>query len=182
MRELSLNILDIVQNSIRANANLIEIKITHSAKEQKLTIAVNDNGCGMTPAQLEQVIDPFYTSRTTRNVGLGVPLFKMAAEQTGGRFSINSVLGQGTKLFAEFITSHLDMTPLGDINSTVAILIRCNPQTDFLYTCTTDNGEFVLDTKELRTVLGDDVALDTPEVMEWIEGYIAEGTAEFEAI
>ncbi len=175
MRELSLNVMDVAQNSVRAEATLVRISVTESDKDDRLTIEIADDGCGMTQEQVQQVIDPFFTTRTTRKVGLGVPLFKLSAEQTGGSFDIQSEKGVGTTTTASYVKSHVDMTPLGDINSTVKILIQCNPQIDFVYTCTTDNGSFTLDTRELREVLGD-VSLDTPDVLVWIGDYLEENT------
>ncbi|MBQ3264644.1 MAG: sensor histidine kinase [Ruminococcus sp.] len=175
MRELSLNVMDVAQNSVRAEATVVRISVIESDQEDRLTIVIADNGCGMTQEQVQQVIDPFFTTRTTRKVGLGVPLFKLSAEQTGGSFDIQSEKGVGTTTTASYVKSHVDMTPLGDINSTVKILIQCNPDIDFVYTCTTDNGSFTLDTRELREVLGD-VSLDTPDVLEWIADYLEENT------
>lgn len=175
MRELSLNVMDVAQNSVRAEATLVRISVTESDNDDRLTIEIADNGCGMTEEQVQQVIDPFFTTRTTRKVGLGVPLFKLSAEQTGGSFDIQSEKGVGTTTTASYVKSHVDMTPLGDINSTVKILIQCNPEIDFVYTCATDNGSFSLDTRELREVLGD-VSLDTPDVLEWIADYLEENT------
>ncbi|MDP4120373.1 MAG: ATP-binding protein [Bacillota bacterium] len=183
MRELSLNVMDIVQNSVTAKATFIEIivkEITNdsllSINDSLLSIIIKDNGCGMSEKQLKNVTDPFFTTRTTRSVGLGIPLFKMEAEQTGGSFSIDSEIGLGTTLKANFVTSHLDMTPLGNINSTVSILIRCNPDIDFLYRRSIDDKSFDLDTKELRQVLGNDVPLNSSEVMQWIDEYLKEQT------
>lgn len=175
MRELSLNVMDVAQNSVRAEADLVRITVEESDKEDRLTIMIADNGCGMTEDQVRQVIDPFFTTRTTRKVGLGVPLFKLSAEQTGGSFDIQSKVGEGTTTTASYVKSHVDMTPLGDINSTVKILIQCNPQIDFIFTHSTDKGSFTLDTRELREVLGD-VSLDTPDVLEWIGQYLEENT------
>lgn len=175
MRELSLNVMDVAQNSVRAEATLVTVTVTESDKEGFLTISIEDNGCGMTQEQVQQVIDPFFTTRTTRKVGLGVPLFKLSAEQTGGSFDIQSELGQGTKTTATYVKSHVDMTPLGDINSTISILIRCNPDIDFVFIRSTDSGSFTLDTRELREVL-EGVPLDTPDVVEWIEQFLEEQT------
>ena len=175
MRELSLNVMDVAQNSVRAEASLVTITVEESDKNDSLSISIEDNGCGMTEEQVSQVIDPFFTTRTTRKVGLGVPLFKLSAEQTGGSFEIRSKLGEGTVTAARYVKSHVDMTPLGDINSTVEILIRCNPQIDFVFTRTNDNGSFTLDTRELRAVL-EGVSLDTPDVTEWIRQYLEEQT------
>ena len=174
MRELSLNVMDVAQNCITAKATLVTIEVIESDKDDFLDIYVKDNGCGMTKEQVESVIDPFYTTRKTRKVGLGVPLFKMAAEQTGGSFTIDSEVNVGTTLYAHFIKSSVDMTPLGDINSTVKILIQCNPFIDFSFTHTSDLGSFKLDTRELREILGPDVPLDTPDVLMWIDGFLQE--------
>lgn len=175
MRELSLNVMDVAQNSVRAEASLVQIAIEESDKNDFLSITIEDNGCGMTEQQLAQVIDPFFTTRTTRKVGLGVPLFKLSAEQTGGSFEIKSQVGKGTVTKATYVKSHVDMTPLGDINSTVVILIRCNPQIDFVFSRSVDAGSFTLDTRELRTVL-EGISLDNPDVVQWITDYLEEQT------
>lgn len=183
MRELSLNVMDIVQNSISAGASLITIEVEEDVLEDLLTIRVTDNGCGMTQEQVEHVIDPFYTTRTTRSVGLGVPLFKMEAEMTGGSFEIASEKGKGTSLTAVFKPSSVDMIPLGDISGTVQLLVTCNPKLDFVFTRMRRNaaGEersFSLKTAELREVLGGDVSLDAPDVVLWIRDYLSEQTEE----
>ena len=175
MRELSLNVMDVAQNSVRAEARVVSITVAESDKDDRLTIEIADDGCGMTDEQVQQVIDPFFTTRTTRKVGLGVPLFKLSAEQTGGSFDIQSEKGKGTKTTASYVKSHVDMTPLGDVNDTVRILIQCNPQIDFVFTHSTDLGAFTLDTRELREILGD-VSLDTPDVLEWIKEFLEENT------
>ena len=167
--------MDVAQNSVRAEASLVEIEVEESDKNDSLSITIRDNGCGMTQEQVQQVIDPFFTTRTTRKVGLGVPLFKMSAEQTGGSFDITSEVGRGTQTRARYVKSHVDMTPLGDINSTVSILIRCNPEIDFVFTHSTDKGAFTLDTRELREVL-EGVSLATPDAVEWIEQFLEEPT------
>ncbi len=173
MKELSLNILDITENSVKAGATLTEISISESA--DKLTISIKDDGCGMSEETVKAVIDPFYTTRTTRKVGMGVPLFKMAAEQTGGRLEIVSDTGEahGTTVTAYFNKDHLDFTPLGDVISTVTTLIQGHPDTDYLFTHSIDGKEIRLDTRELRVVL-DGVPLSTFEVLEWIRGYLEE--------
>lgn len=183
MRELSLNVMDIAQNSIVAGASLITINVEEDRPADTLSISVVDNGKGMSPETVQKVIDPFYTTRTTRSVGLGVPLFKMEAEMTGGSFSIDSKLGEGTDLTAVFKPSSVDMIPLGDINGTVQLLISCNPNLDFVFHRSLrdeagDFREFSLETAELRQVLGEDVPLDTPDVVVWIKDYLEEQTAE----
>lgn len=175
MRELSLNVLDIVQNSITAGSELTTIEVDEQGKW--LTISISDTGCGMSEEMVASVTDPFCTTRKTRKVGLGIPLFKLAAEQTGGSLSIKSRLGEGTVISARFDASSIDMTPLGDINSTISIIIRMNPSLDFIFIRRKDSEQFTLDTRELRQVL-EDVPLDSPEVLEWIEAFLGENTAE----
>ena len=137
MKELSLNILDIVQNSIKAKASLVGIDIVET--DETLEIIVSDNGCGMKQDFLATVTDPFSTTRTTRKVGLGIPLLKLQAEQTGGNFSITSRHesehpdSHGTETRALYYKNHIDMTPLGDIIATIVILIQCNPHIDFCF-------------------------------------------------
>ena len=183
MRELSLNVMDIAQNSISAGAGLITIEVREDRGEDTLSISIRDNGRGMTPEQVEHVTDPFFTTRTTRSVGLGVPLFKMEAEMTGGSFSIQSKLGEGTVTTAVFKPSSVDMIPLGDINGTVSMLVLMNPDLDFIFqrsliTQEGDQREFDLRTTQLREVLGGDVPLNAPDVTQWIDEYLAENTAE----
>lgn len=177
MRELSLNILDVAQNSISANASLIEIEAVESTAEHTLLIGIYDNGRGMTDEQVESVKDPFFTTRTTRKVGMGIPLFKLAAEQTGGSLSIESQVGIGTKVRAVFKTDSIDFTPLGDIESTIITLISMNTDIDFIYRYKVDENEFVLSTQELKTVLGD-VPLNEPSVKQWIKEYLYENCRE----
>lgn len=180
MRELSLNVMDVVQNSIVAGAALITIAVEQDTAAHLLAIAIEDNGCGMTAEQVERVQSPFYTTRTTRDVGLGIPLFKMASEMTGGGFSIESTKDVGTVVRARFKTDHIDMTPLGDMNETVLLLVSCNPNIDFVYRKVLDERTFTLDTRELREVLGGDVALNNPDVVAWIRGYLAEQEEELQ--
>ena len=175
MRELSLNILDIAQNSISAGASLITIEVNENTVEKILTIGIYDNGCGMSEEQVRSVIDPFFTTRTTRKVGMGIPLFKMAAEQTGGGLEIKSELGVGTEIQASFKTDSVDFTPLGDVASTIQMLITMNTDRDFVYKLRVNENEFVCDTRELKAILGD-VPLDTYEVSQWILEFIKENT------
>ncbi len=175
MRELSLNILDIAQNSISAGASLIELEVSENTSEQSLVIGIYDNGKGMSEEQVKSVIDPFFTTRTTRKVGMGIPLFKMAAEMTGGGLEISSTPNVGTKVRATFKTDSVDFTPLGDVCSSVVMLITMNTDRDFVYRRALDGREFILDTREIKEILGD-VPLDTYEVSEWLKGYITENT------
>lgn len=177
MQELSLNVLDIAQNSVRAGATLIEITVDEQPAADTLTITVKDNGCGMTPEQVQRVTDPFFTTRTTRKVGLGVPFFKMGAEMTGGSLSIASEPGKGTAVTAIFGLTHIDRMPLGDIAATISSLVQCNPDIDFTYTFRHGAGEFTADTREFRQVL-DGVPLSEPSVVGFIGSFIRENTRE----
>ena len=176
MRELSLNILDIVQNSISAEANLIEIDLNEDSHSNITVIRISDNGKGMTKEQIDSVTNPFYTTRKTRKVGLGIPLFKMAAEITGGNFEIESSLGSGTVITAKFINSNIDMTPVGDINSTIGILIKCNPNLDFVFKRTVNGSSFTLDTREIRNIIGKDIPLNNPDISGWINDFLKENS------
>ncbi len=143
----------------------------------RLAVVIDDNGCGMTEEQVTQVTDPFFTSRTTRKVGLGVPFFKFAAESTGGSFTITSKPGVGTTVKAVFVLSHIDRMPLGDINTTVHTLVVYHPETDFLYRYQYNDRSFTLDTREFRQVLGD-IPFDTPDISAYIMDYLNENKLE----
>lgn len=177
MKELSLNILDIAENSVKAKASLTEITIDET--DEVLTITIKDDGCGMSEQTLKSVTDPFYTTRTTRNVGLGIPLLKMSAEQTGGYVKITSKqeddisCGHGTEVVAHYNKNHIDFTPLGDIISTVKTLIQGHPDTDFLFIHNKCGKEIALDTRILREIL-EDIPLDSYDVIKWIEGNLEE--------
>ncbi len=175
MRELSLNILDIAQNSISAGASLISIEVSENTTDHTLLIGIYDNGKGMSEEQVKSVIDPFFTTRTTRKVGMGIPLFKMSAEQTGGSLEIKSRLGVGTEVKAYFKTDSVDFTPLGDVASTIQMLITMNTDRDFVYKHIVDEKEFVCDTREIKAILGD-VPLDSYEISQWILEFIKENT------
>lgn len=174
MRELSLNVMDVAQNSISAGASLITIEAQEDSALDRLVIRVLDNGCGMTKEQVKRVTDPFYTTRTTRRVGLGIPLFQMEAEMTGGSLEISSEPGKGTQLTAVFVPSHIDMIPLGDLEETIHLLITCNPQIDFIYRRGLNARAFTVDTRELRGLLGNEVPLNSPEVSIWLREYLIE--------
>lgn len=177
MKELSLNILDIAENSVKAGATLTEILIDED--EEWLKITVKDDGCGMTKEILDRVQNPFYTTRTTRKVGMGIPLFKLEAEQTGGKLELTSVSKEespdfhGTKISASFNKKHIDFTPLGDVVSSITTLCQGHPDTDFLFIHNLNGKQVKLDTRELKEVLGD-VSLDNFEVIMWIKEYLNE--------
>ncbi len=172
MPEISLNILDVAENSVRAKASLIEITVSVKPEEDTLTVIIRDDGCGMTADQVKRAQDPFFTTRTTRIVGLGLPFFKQAAECTGGSFQIDSEKGKGTTVQAVFILSHIDRMPLGDISSTIHTLVVFNEQIDFKYTYEYGAGSFTLDTREMREMLGDEISFIEPEVSLFIWEYL----------
>lgn len=179
MKELSLHILDIAKNSVKANAGLIEIDIDEDEAKNLLKIDIIDDGCGMSEEFLKRVKDPFSTTRTTRKVGMGISLFEAAAEQCGGKLDITSVLGEGTRVSVTFLYNHIDRAPLGDMAGTMQTLISGSPDIEFLYRHKKNSKEFVLDTRELKKILGD-VPLNNPDVLIWIDGYIREGLEEIE--
>ena len=173
MKELSLHILDIAQNSLKAEAKNIAISIKDSAATDKIEISIKDDGTGMAPDFLAKVKDPFTTTRTTRKVGMGIPLLKMAAEQTGGTFDITSTLGQGTCVDVLFVRSHLDTPPVGDMIETIVTLVQGAPEVDFNYSYEQDDGKLVFNTAEIREVL-EDTPLNYPEVLSWIREHLKE--------
>ncbi len=173
MKELSLNILDISQNSVKANASKIDIVLTESEKLDLVSITITDNGCGMSPDFLKSVTDPFVTTRTTRKVGLGIPLLRQLTIDTQGEFNINSKVGEGTSVFASFKLTHLDRPPIGDMPSTIVTLISSNPDIRYVYKHKTDVGEFVFDTDEIKETL-DGIPISEPEILVWLGGYLTE--------
>lgn len=180
MTEISLNVLDVAENSVSAGATVIEIGIIVDTKADRMTIEIKDNGKGMTKEQVEKVTDPFYTTRTTRRVGLGVPFFKQAAESTGGSFRIESEIGKGTSVKAEFILSSIDRMPLGDISSTVYTLITMHEDRDIVYRYQVDERGYELTTKEMRGILGDGVSFKEPEISEYIKEFLEENKKEID--
>ena len=153
MKELSLNILDIVQNSIRAKANEISVEIIESVVTDIYQIVIRDNGTGIPEEILKNVTDPFVTTRTKRRMGLGLPLLKYHAELTGGSLKIESETGKGTNIMADFSNSHIDRQPLGDISGVLLILLASDPGIDFTYIHKTDDGEYRFSAKETMKYL-----------------------------
>lgn len=169
MRDISLHILDIVQNSIVAEASLIEISIDE--EKDLLSITIRDNGKGMSMEFVKSVADPYTTSRTTRKVGLGIPLLKQNAERTGGNFTITSELNKGTTLVATFIPSNIDCLAIGDIAGVIALTVSGNPLVDFIYSHRTNGNLYVLNTKEIKAILGD-VSISEPSVSKYLKEMI----------
>lgn len=183
MQEISLNILDVAQNSVKAKATLIELAVEMNTAKDSLSVEIKDNGCGMTAETLEKVTDPFFTTRDTRKIGLGIPFFKEAAESTGGNFGITSEVNVGTTVKAGFGLSHIDRAPLGDLNSTVEMLVFYNTHIDFVYRYSVDSEEFTLDTREIAELLEITPeqraeAFSSPDVKEFISGFLKENTDE----
>ncbi len=179
MQELSLNVLDIAQNSISAKASLITITVDKQTAQNYMTIAIEDNGIGMDKEKLAHVENPFFTTRTTRSVGLGVPFFKMSAEMTGGEFKIDSTVGVGTSVFSKYILDHIDLMPLGDMTSTMTALISMNPEIDFVYRYIYNENEFTLDTREVKIVL-EGLKINEAEVINFIKEFIDENSKQIE--
>ena len=175
MRELALNILDITENSVKAGATLVEIDII--AKGNVLTIRIKDDGCGMDEEFLSKVTDPFTTTRTTRKVGMGVPLFKMAAEQANGTFSITSEKGKGTEVIATFEIDNIDREPLGNIADTMTTLLSDEIPTDYLLKVSVDGNQFDLDTRELKEQLNG-IPISEPQVLLFVRDMINENIKE----
>ena len=175
MKDLSLHILDIAQNSITAGAKRLDLELAEEGGRIVLTVA--DDGSGMAPELLARVSDPFTTTRTTRKVGLGVPFFKLSAELTGGSFRIQSREGEGTSLRAEYCYDHIDMLPLGDMASTMTTLISVNPDIDFVYAFDCDGCSFEMDTRAIRELMGE-VPINAAEVLAFIRDFITGNQAE----
>lgn len=176
MEELALNVLDIASNSVRAGASLIRVSVSADTDSDLLTIEVADNGKGMDEEFLKTVCDPFATTRKTRKVGMGIPLFKMAAESTGGEFSIQSSLGVGTLTRATFTLSHIDRTPLGDIASSITVLIGQAENSEVLFEYSVNGNKYVFDTREIKRVL-DGVDINSAEIIVYLKEMIDENIA-----
>ena len=171
LAELSMHIMDIVQNSISAGASFVRVKIEQREATDTLTIEVEDNGKGMTEEEIKKVQDPFYTTKSYKKVGLGIPLFKQTAEHCDGGFEILSTPGKGTLIRATFKSSHIDLPPMGNLRDTILTLIVGKPEVDFLFEIYKDGVSFILDTREVKKEL-QDVPINHPEVIKFLEEYI----------
>lgn len=181
MKTLSDHILDIVQNSVNAEATLIEIMLEENKKLDICAIIINDNGCGMDEVTLEQASNPFFTSRKTRKVGLGIPLLKQNAENANGRFILKSEVGKGTNLRAEFQLSNVDKPPLGDIWETYYLTMLSYKNIELVYRHKTEKGEFQLHSSEIRDMLGE-VSLQQKEIKKAIIELIKNNLKDIESI
>jgi len=179
MREISLHLLDIAENSVAAESRNICIDVSEDLQRDLLKVSVTDDGRGMDSKTAAQVLDPFYTTRTTRKVGLGIPLLKLAAESSGGGLSLETESGRGTRIEASFRHSHIDRMPLGDIGTTFLTLLVSYPQVNwvFNYEVTDTDGtrrQFRLDDKEIKAVLGD-MPFTEPDILKFLRGMIEDG-------
>ena len=172
MGELALHILDIVQNSISAEADLIIVSIV--INDKYIAIEIADNGCGMSEQEQIDVLSPFCTSRSTRKVGLGIPMLKECCDNCNGEFELTSKIGEGTKIYASFEINHIDRPPLGNIAETMMALITCNVDRDFIFKFRAKGEEYNLSTIEIKQVLAG-VPINNLEVASFIEGSINEG-------
>lgn len=177
--EISLSILDIAQNSITAGADRIDLDVEIDRAAQTLRFEIRDNGCGMSREQVLACQDPFYTSRTTRSVGLGIPFLKQSAECTGGSFQIDSTEGEGTSMCALYRTDSIDCMPLGDLASTYHNLIVYNEPIRFVCRYSVNGSGFVLDTDEFHEVLGD-ISFQETEISAYIDSYLRENMQEID--
>ena len=180
MLELSMNILDIVENSTRAGASLIRISVTEDRGNDILRIEIADDGEGMEPDVTEKALDPFYTSKDVRRIGLGLPMLSHAAKITGGRLTIESEKEKGTVVTADFSYNHIDRQPLGDMPGSMATMIAGNPRVDFIYTHLSDSENYTLDTREIKNEL-EDVPIEHPKVIQFIRENIRNGLKEIGA-
>jgi len=171
MKDLSLHILDIAHNSIRAKAKNIHLKIEEGIQQDRLIISIIDDGSGMSPEQVSAITDPFFTTRTTRKVGLGIPLIKQRADECNGSFSIESELGKGTQLHMEFQLSHIDLPELGDIAGVVSGLCCSHSDIHFVFDYNSADIEFHFDTEEVLEIL-DGLPINAPEVEMFIREMI----------
>lgn len=178
MEELALHILDLIQNSIRAMASRVELTIEEDTKRDRMEIEIMDNGQGMSKDFCQKALDPFTTSRNTRRVGLGLPLFSMTAKQCEGDLEITSVLGESTRVLVYMKRSHWDRPPLGDMPGTMVALLVGNPDLDLIYRHVFNGEEFTLDTSDIREAIGPNLRLNDMEILEWIRDYLSEGLAE----
>ena len=173
MKEIALHLLDIVQNSVKAEASHVDIGFALDA-DGVLTMSVKDDGCGMAPEFVARVRSPFVTTRTTRKVGLGIPLLMQNAMQSGGSVDIESEVGVGTTITATFHTDSIDCLPLGDLASTLAVMIMGSPEKpEFSLSCSSPAGEMRFSTEDIRPAL-EGVSLAEPDVVQWIQDSLQE--------
>ena len=179
MREIALHLLDIAENSVAASAKTITLSVEQDLQNDRLKLAVDDDGKGMDEDLLAQVADPFFTTRTTRKVGLGIPLLKEAAEACNGSLIITSTPGRGTRLEAEFQRSHIDRMPLGDLAGTLLTLTVAYACIHWVFVYRAGGAEFVFDDEPIKQELGD-VPLTEPPILAFVREMLEHGVADVE--
>ncbi|MDR1680618.1 MAG: ATP-binding protein [Prevotellaceae bacterium] len=162
-----------MQNAISAGAGLITVCITENEADDRLVISIADNGRGMTPEEAARATDPYFTSRRTRKVGLGLPLFKQSAEQSGGALTVVSAAGKGTTVTATFGLCHIDRPALGDTANAVMLSVAANPHVDFIYTHDYNHRQYTFDTREVKAAL-DGLPIHNPQMVLWLTDMIRE--------
>ncbi len=177
MEELSLHIMDVLQNSLGAGARRIDLEIEEDKERDRLVIRVKDDGKGMTREELKRVQDPFYTTKREIGVGLGIPMFKWVAEHCDGSFFMDSEPGKGTVLEAVMRLSHIDRPPMGNLADTLLGMVVSSPHVRFVIRYKSNKGEFLFDTQEVKEILGD-VPLSSAEVVGFLKKYLAENLRE----
>jgi len=177
MKELSLHILDIAQNSIVAGASTIEIDIDENSLTSTLSIRIRDNGRGIQSDILDRITDPYTTSRTTRKVGMGLPLLNDACRISGGKLSVSSAQGEGTNVVATLGLNHIDRQPLGDVSGVLLLLVSANPAIEFIYQHSKNGNKYIFNTKEVKEVL-DGLPINSPDVMRMLREMIDENLEE----
>jgi hypothetical protein len=177
LRELSLHILDIAENSVQAKARNIRINVEEDTASDRLQISIKDDGKGMNLEKLAQVTDPFFTSRTTRKVGLGIPFLKEATEDCNGSLKMDSVEGVGTSLHVEFQRSHIDRMPLGDLENTFLNLLVGYPDVHWIFQYRKDKKEFLLDDQLIKKEFSD-IPLSDPTILSYLRQLISGGIRE----
>ncbi len=176
MDDLSLHVLDIVENSIEAGATLVEIRIEEDRKKNSLKITVKDNGRGIDEEVLPRLNDPFFTTKA-KKTGLGISLLSQSAQEAGGSVEIDSLPGRGTEIVATFQLNHIDLKPMGDLAATLVTLIGGHPEVDFIFEYKKNNRVYLLDTREVKREL-EDVPINYPGVVKLLKGIIKEGIDE----
>ena len=172
MTDLSLHILDLAHNAFAAQATQVEITIVENSKTSEMVITIEDNGSGIEESKINHIKNPFFTSRTTRKIGLGVPLFVQTCEQTEGYATIKSKPGIKTEITGKLYTNHIDAIPLGEMEETVFLLMAYSPKVNIIYKHRYNSKEFIVSTKQLFDEI--EVSLTNYEIVKWIKEYIRE--------
>ena len=174
LQDIAMYILDITNNSIRAEAKNIHVSFQNSKAKNECRLIIKDDGIGMNKKQLDQVVNPFFTTRTTRKIGLGLSFLHQLAIQCKGELSIDSKEGEGTTVELWYRRDHYDAPPLGNLAESAIVLLQANADIDYVFTFKTDCGEFVFDTKEIKDQL-EDVSISEPSILLWLKEYIETG-------